>query len=196
MTEWWSRQTCRKPRKLGHHGVITEVVLRQGVAGFLKLFVLHNPIPKIQGGNYLWAYVMFNFLKIYQKTRLEKVSFDKYEGSLFSCSFCYLLSLVTSEILIKKKKEGNIRIEIQRLTLLLGAEKLSQIVFPGQEDWSWNSEAWGHVSRVGGLCFQESRCTYHFQCYLHELVLCLLAQAVNKDSWGGGFTASNDSNLL
>ena len=77
---------------------------------------------------------MFNFLKIYQKTRLEKVSFDKYEGSLFSCSFCYLLSLVTSEIFIKKKKEGNIRIEIQRLTLLLGAEKLSQIVFPGQED--------------------------------------------------------------
>ena len=64
---------------------------------------------------------MFNFSKIYQKARLEKVSFDKYEGSLFSCSFCYSLSLVTSEILKKKKKKKerrNIRIEIQRLTLL------------------------------------------------------------------------------
>ena len=64
---------------------------------------------------------MFNFSKIYQKARLEKVSFDKYEGSLFSCSFCYSLSLVTSEIIKKKKKKKerrNIRIEIQRLTLL------------------------------------------------------------------------------
>ena len=99
---------------------------------------------------------MFNFLKVYQKIRLEKVSFDKYEGSLFSCLPCYLLSLLTSEILIIKRDRRKFPFQIQRLTLLLGGEKLPQVVLPGQEDWSWNNEAWGHVSSVGGLWFQES----------------------------------------
>ena len=77
---------------------------------------------------------MFNFLKTYKKTRLEKVSFDQYEGSLFSCLPCYLLSLLTSEILIIKRDRRKFPIQIQRLTLLLGGEKLSQAVCPGQRE--------------------------------------------------------------
>ena len=98
---------------------------------------------------------MFNFLKKYKKTRLEKVSFDQYEGSLFSCLPCYLLSLLTSEILIIKRDRRKFPIQIQRMTLLLGGEKLSQGVCPGQRE-SYNEEARGHVSREGGrVCPRE-----------------------------------------
>ena len=47
---------------------------------FLKIFVRNSPIPQIQGGNYLWEYVMFNFLKTYQKRKppyLECVLYNK-----------------------------------------------------------------------------------------------------------------------
>lgn len=100
-------------------------------------------------------------------------------------------------ILHIKKKKKEIPIQIQRLTLFPGGQKhcprqFSRAGAKGQP----NNGAWAQVHRVGGLCGPESGYAYQFQRRLQELIFRLLAQAVNKDSRGGGFTPSKDSNLL
>ena len=52
------------------------------------------------------------------------------------------------EIFHDRKEKKNFPIHIQRLTLLLRGETLSQVDFPGWGD-SWNGETCGQVYRVG-----------------------------------------------
>ena len=160
---------------------------------FPKIFVFHISVPKVQDGSYLRNIQCLSFKNI-SKMRIEKISFDRSRGSLI-VHYVLFVTLLKFEI-FHNNKEKQFPNQIQRLTLLLGGEKLSQVILLGQEDWRWNGEACSHVSRVGGLSFQESRCTYHLLRYLQELVLCLLAQAVNKDSRGGGFAPSKGSKSL
>ena len=145
----------------------------------------------VQDGSYLWNIRYLIFKNIFKN---EKKSFDRSRGLLI-VHYILFWTLLKFEI-FHNNKDKQFPIQIQRLTLLLGGEKLSQVIFLGQEDWSWNGEAWSQGSTFRGLFFQENGCTYHLLCYLQELVLRLLAQAVNKDSRGDGLAPSKGSNSL
>ena len=64
--------------------------------------------------------------------RIEKKSFDRSRG-LVIVHYVLVLTLLKLEI-FHNNKDKQFPIQIQRLTLLLGGEKLSQVIFLGQED--------------------------------------------------------------
>ena len=64
--------------------------------------------------------------------RIEKKSFDRSRGLLI-VHYVLVSTLLKLEI-FHNNKDKQFPIQIQRLTLLLGGEKLSQVIFLGQED--------------------------------------------------------------
>lgn len=141
---------------------------------------------------------MLNFFKIHLETRMGKqwvwVEVRDYHTI---CSLCCFSTLQMFEILHNKKEKKKFPFRSRGWHCSLGARNTVPGSFLGQgQGDSWNNEAWGQVHRVGGLCGHENGYAYHLQRRLQELILRLLAQAVNKDSWGGGFTPSKDTNLL